>query len=83
VKTQTLRDRARHRLKRPEDIDPAEWARMVEEAYKQGFELFRFPGLIVKFRLIPDDGDARGPHTDGDGACTSHETAGRVVDREV
>jgi hypothetical protein len=47
----TLRDRARNRLKRPEDIDPAEWAKMVEEAYKQGFELLRFPGLVVRIRL--------------------------------
>ena len=47
----TLRDRARHRLKRPEDIPPAEWAKMVEEARKEGFELLRFPGLVVKIRL--------------------------------
>jgi hypothetical protein len=44
VKTPTMRDRARHRLKRPEDIDPAEWAKM-EDARQQGFQLLRFPGV--------------------------------------
>jgi hypothetical protein len=47
----TLRDRARNRLKRPEDIDPVEWAKMVEEAKQQGFQLLRFPGLVVKIKL--------------------------------
>jgi hypothetical protein len=51
MKTPTLRDRARHRLKRPEDIPPEEWARMVQEAYEQGFELRRFPGVMLKIRL--------------------------------
>jgi hypothetical protein len=47
----TMRDRARHRMKRPEDIDPAEWAKMVEEAHQQGFQLLRFPGLVVQIKL--------------------------------
>jgi hypothetical protein len=50
----TLRDRARRRLRQPEDIPPAEWAKMVEEAYKQGFELLRYPGypgVMAKIRL--------------------------------
>jgi hypothetical protein len=47
----TMRDRARNRLKRPEDIDPAEWAKMVEAAAARGFQLLRFPGLIVQIKL--------------------------------
>jgi hypothetical protein len=47
----TMRDRARDRLKRPEDVDPAEWAKMVEVARQQGFQLLRFPGLVVKIKL--------------------------------
>ena len=49
-----LRALARRRLQCFEDLSPEEWAKAVAEARLQGFELLRFPGLVVKIRLLDD-----------------------------
>jgi hypothetical protein len=49
--TGLLRELAKARLSELENASPEEWAKAVEEALKQGYELLRFPGAVVKIRL--------------------------------
>jgi hypothetical protein len=51
VKTPTLRDRAQRRLKAPETLNDEAWAKAVKDAEDRGFQLLRFPGLVVQIRL--------------------------------
>jgi hypothetical protein len=48
-----LRELAKSRLAELETLSAEDWAKAVEEAYRQGFQLLRFPGLVVKIRLYP------------------------------
>ena len=51
-----LRDLARARLDRLENVSPEQWAREVEEARKRGCRLVRVPGLTVEIRDYSLDG---------------------------
>jgi hypothetical protein len=52
ARPESLRDLARRRLQRLENMTPEERAQAVEEANKRGRQLLRFANMVVEIRDI-------------------------------